>query len=265
MSEEGTKNNHESVEDQVEKLRGKVQTENKTIMNIDDSSLSCPKDVLHLLVKNLQTFNTNSILHVLKVNDMVLINESIQNLPVELVVPLLNAIHEALQIKRCDVGVAKWLKELLSVHKSYIISVSECQELMEQIHKILETRTQHYSSVFQLVGKLDMLDKQLRDRVDASNAGDSKEQEPLLLYQDDSSDELENVIDDLLVPGSDSGDDWEEEDDDNDDNRDESDDSGDDWEEEDDDNDDNRDESDDSIEIVNDEEMDDDDDDDMSS
>jgi len=193
-----------------------------------------------LLVKNLQTFNTNSLLHVLKVNDIVLINESIQNLPVELVVPLLNAIHEALQIKRCDVGVAKWLKELLSVHKSYIISVSECQELMEQIHKILETRTQHYSSVFQLVGKLDMLDKQLRDRVDASNAGDSKEQEPLLLYQDDSSDELENVIDDLLVPGSDSGDDWEEDDD----------------------NDDNRDESDDSIEIVNDEEM---DDDDMSS
>ena len=64
------------------------------------SSLTCPKDVLHLLVKNLQTFNTNSLLHVLKVNDIVLINESIQNLPVELVVPLLNAIHEALQISK---------------------------------------------------------------------------------------------------------------------------------------------------------------------
>ena len=35
-SEEGTKNNHESVEDQVEKLQGKVQTENKTTINIDD-------------------------------------------------------------------------------------------------------------------------------------------------------------------------------------------------------------------------------------
>ena len=53
-----------------------------------------------MLVKNLQTFNTNSLLHVLKVNDIVLINESIQNLPVELVVPLLNAIHEALQISK---------------------------------------------------------------------------------------------------------------------------------------------------------------------
>ena len=33
---------------------------------------------------------------------------------------------------------------------------------------------------------------------------------PLLMYQDDSSDDLENVIDDLLVPGSDSGDDWKD-------------------------------------------------------
>merc|ERR1712098_838211 len=49
------------------------------------------------------------------------------------------------------------LQAVLSVHKNYIISVSECQELMEQMHKILEDRTQHYSSVFQLVGKLEIL------------------------------------------------------------------------------------------------------------
>ena len=30
------------------------------------------------------------------------------------------------------------------------------------------------------------------------------------MYQDESSDELEDVIDDLLVPGSDTDDDWEE-------------------------------------------------------
>ena len=31
------------------------------------------------------------------------------------------------------------------------------------------------------------------------------------VYQDESSDELEDAIDDLLVPGSDTDDDWEEE------------------------------------------------------
>ena len=34
------------------------------------------------------------------------------------------------------------------------------------------------------------------------------------VYQDESSDELEDVIDDLLVPGSDTDDDWEEKEDD---------------------------------------------------
>ena len=75
-----------------------------------------------------------------------------------------------------------------------------------------------------------MLDKQIKHNNEPT-AHTNEEQGPLLLYQDDSSDELENVIDDLLVPGSDSEDNWEDDDDD--------------------DNEDNND-SDDSIEIVND-------------
>ena len=81
-----------------------------------------------------------------------------------------------------------------------------------------------------------MLEKQIREKNDATENGDSVEQGPLLMYQDDSSDYLENVIDDLLVPGSDSGDDWKDDDID-DDNM--------------------NDDSDDSVEIVNDEDMDD--------
>ena len=67
-----------------------------------------------------------------------------------------------------------------------------------------------------------MLDKQIKHNNEAPTQA-SEEQGPLLLYQDDSSDELENVIDDLLVPGSDSGDNWEDEDDDNEDINDDSD------------------------------------------
>ena len=46
-----------------------------------------------------------------------------------------------------------------------------------------------------------------------AEAGDAEtgESGPLLLYQDDSGDELENVIDDLLVPASETDEDeWEE-------------------------------------------------------
>ena len=83
-----------------------------------------------------------------------------------------------------------------------------------------------------------MLEKQIREKNEVTEKGDNVEQGPLIMYQDDSSDDLENVIDDLLVPGSDSGDDWKDDDDIDDDNM-------------------NEDDSDDSVEIVNDDAMDD--------
>ena len=90
------------------------------------------------------------------------------------------------------------------------MSVPEAEELLTSIQSSLEERTQHLGSVYQLVGKLGMLDKQIREK---QETGDTEvgERGPLLLYQDDSGDELENVIDDLLVPASETDeDDWEE-------------------------------------------------------
>merc|ERR1712107_972041 len=78
---------------------------------------------------------------------------------------------------------------------------------------MLEEKTRHYSTVFQLTGKLEMMEKQIKQK---NFSSDQINSEPLVLYQDDSSDELENVIDDL-VPGSDSGEDgWQDEEDEED-------------------------------------------------
>ena len=95
------------------------------------------------------------------------------------------------------------------------MSLPDSQQLLTPLLSALETRTKNYNSVFQLVGKLDMLDKQIKQKTD--DTADQEEKEPIVLYQDDSSDELENVIDDLLVPGSDSGEeDWPDDEDDED-------------------------------------------------
>ena len=86
----------------------------------------------------------------------------------------------------------------------------EAEELLTSIHSILESRTRHLGPVYQLVGKLGMLDKQIREKQETGDT-ETGERGPLLLYQDDSGDELENVIDDLLVPASETDeDDWEE-------------------------------------------------------
>ena len=131
-----------------------------------------------------------------------------------------------------------WLQSLLTVHTGYIMSLPDSAEILSPLSSVLEDRTKHYSSVYQLRGKLDMLEKQIREKNEVTEKGDNVEQGPLIMYQDDSSDDLENVIDDLLVPGSDSGDDWKDDDDIDDDNM-------------------NEDDSDDSVEIVNDDAMDD--------
>ena len=115
--------------------------------------------------------------------------------------------------KGSSAGPAVWLKCLLSSHTGYIMSLPDSQQLLSPLLSALEDRTKNYNSVFQLVGKLDMLDKQIKQKTD--DKADREEKEPIVLYQDDSSDELENVIDDLLVPGSDSGEeDWPDEDED---------------------------------------------------
>ena len=124
------------------------------------------------------------------------------------------------------------------MHTGYIMSLPDSAEILSPLSSVLEDRTKHYSSVYQLRGKLDMLEKQIREKNEVTEKGDNVEQGPLIMYQDDSSDDLENVIDDLLVPGSDSGDDWKDDDDIDDDNM-------------------NEDDSDDSVEIVNDDAMDD--------
>ena len=108
-------------------------------------------------------------------------------------------------------GASTWLKCLLTAHSGFILSVPEAEELLTSIQSSLEDRTRHLGPVYQLVGKLEMLDKQIREKQETDRDTEVGERGPLLLYQDDSGDELENVIDDLLVPASETDeDDWDE-------------------------------------------------------
>ena len=68
--------------------------------------------------------------------------------------------------------------------------------------------------MLQLRGKLDLVIKQKSGRVE--DAAVDADQEALVVYQDESSDELEDVLKDLLVPASDTDDKWDDDDDEED-------------------------------------------------
>jgi len=76
------------------------------------------------------------------------------------------------------------------------------------VSALLEARTSSYSSVLQLRGKLDLVIKRKSGR--AEEAAVDTEKEALLVYKDESSDELSDVLDDLLVPASDTDDNWDD-------------------------------------------------------
>ena len=91
-----------------------------------------------------------------------------------------------------------------------MVSVPYCQDLLGPVYALLEARTGAYNSVLQLRGKLDFVIKQKSGRVE--DAAVDADQEALVVYQDESSDELEDVLKDLLVPASDTDDKWDDDD-----------------------------------------------------
>merc|ERR1712106_332890 len=127
-------------------------------------------------------------------------------------VPLVSVLQKYIKGRgMVNASHAKWLKSVLTIHTGYLVSVPDCQDLLSPVYALLETRTQHYNQVLQLRGKLELLTRQAMDRQGDTVVDTDKQ--ALLVYKDESSDELEDVIDDLLVPGSgsDLDDDWEEE------------------------------------------------------
>jgi len=196
-----------------------------TDASVPGSGVTPRTDTLaQLLAQGLHSSDTRILDSVLDRADMELIDNTVKKIPAEAVVPLVTVLQKYIKGRgMVNASHAKWLKAVLTIHTGYLVSVPDCQDLLSPLYALLEARTQHYSQVLQLRGKLELLTRQTMDR-----QGDTvvdTEKQALLVYQDESSDELEDVIDDLLVPNSDSDDDWEEKEDDDMEGGEESDDS----------------------------------------
>jgi len=178
------------------------------------SSLTPRTDTLaQLLAQGLHSNDTRILDSVLDRADVELIDNTVKRIPAEAVVPLVTVLQKYIKGRgMVNASHSKWLKAVLTIHTGYLVSVPECQDLLTPLYALLETRTQHYNQVLQLRGKLELLTMQTMDRQGETVV--DTEKQALIVYQDESSDELEDAIDDLLVPGSDTDDDWEEKEDD---------------------------------------------------
>jgi len=177
----------------------------------DDIKTKPRTDTLaQLLAQGLHSNDQRILSSVLDRADPELIDNTVKRIPVEAVVPLVNILMKFIKGRgKVDASHAKWLRSVLALHTGYLVSVPECRDLLSPVYALLEARTAHYSQILQLRGKLELLTKQTEAAAGDTEVDTGKE--ALLVYQDDSSDELEDVMDDLLVPASDTDDDWDNE------------------------------------------------------
>lgn len=180
------------------------------LLSTVDGSKTPPRTdtMAQLLAQGLHSNDNRILSSVLDRADPDLIDNTVKRIPVEAVLPLVTNLMKFIKGRgRVDASHAKWLRSVLSLHTGYLVSVPECRDLLTPVYALLEARTSHYPQVLQLRGKLELLTKQTDVTGEDTEVDTGKE--ALLVYQDDSSDELEDVMDDLLVPASDTDDDWE--------------------------------------------------------
>jgi len=202
---EGGKTEAMSVADRI-KLLSHDQNQKSTPPRTDS--------VLQLLLQGLNSKDKRILESVLERADEELINDTVKRLPLEAVLPLLETLHHYIQGKTPLVfSHGKWLKAVLHYHTSHIMSSPECEEILSSMNTIIEARTRNYNKILQLRGKLEMIVKQVntQDEEDHFQAEMSQpRKEALLVYHDDSSDELNDRLDEMLLPASDTdNDDWD--------------------------------------------------------
>ena len=150
--------------------------------------------------------------------DSVLIDNTVRTLPAQALMPLVTILQGYIKGRGAvNASHAKWLKSVLTIHAGYLVSVPACHAVLAPVFALLEARTQNYSQVLEVRGKLEMMTKQRSDKSAEHHIDIDKE--PLIgkkifltfqlfyfsfsVYQDESSDEGDDLMDDLLINGDD--------------------------------------------------------------
>jgi len=171
--------------------------------------------MVQLLLQGLNNKDRKILDSVLDRADEELIENTVKKLPVEFIIPLITELQHYIKGRGVvNQAHAKWLKQTIQIHTGHLMSTPHCEEILGPVYSLIENRTRHYAMALQLKGKLDMMTRQVTAKPDETQKDEIASREALLVYQDDSSDELSEVMDDLLLPASDTDDNWFQDDDD---------------------------------------------------
>lgn len=161
-----------------------------------------------LLSQGLQSQDKELLDRVLKQDKTKVVSNTVRRLPVPLIVPLVQELARRMNTApQYGLIVAHWTKEVLRERASYLMTCPELMLRLSHIYETINTRTSTGGKLSRLHGKLDLMLAQISSQDDTAQA--SHTDQALMLYEDESSDDLD-LMEDGLVMHSESEGEWDE-------------------------------------------------------
>lgn len=189
-----------------------------SVLNLDTPSVSgvsgdvvAPKmdSMANLLLQGLHSRDATMLDRVFKLTNHGVIEKTVRNLPAKVVFVLLKELHRRIfESPEQSSILLFWLRSLLTHHTSYMSTCSELDVLLGSLYQLMDSRVTLFDKMSQLKGRLDLVVSQL----DIKQQTAHPTRKALCIYQDESSDETDSYIDELLPSVSESdADNWETE------------------------------------------------------
>ncbi|GJQ77781.1 hypothetical protein Trydic_g16043 [Trypoxylus dichotomus] len=154
-----------------------------------DITSKVPKmgNVAQLLIQGLHSKDKHILRNVLIKRDESIIRNTINRLPMPVIVPLLEELTHFVQGKTAMSYIGSlWLKHLLQIHAALLFSNPQLSQLLDPVLESIQSRLLLQTPLSRLRGRLDLLMSQINNTTAQEN---NENDEPLLSYVDkDSSD-----------------------------------------------------------------------------
>jgi U3 small nucleolar RNA-associated protein 5 len=165
------------------------------ILSFDESSKTADAvptvraDSLSMLLSQGLQSNDSSILNqVLQQKNDKLIANTVKQLPIQAVMPLIKILNEKLDgtPEKCLIYI-KWTRSVMLQHMSYLLTLPNVVPILGRMHQLISIRTKTHNRLSNLEGKLDLILTQVL--IKESPQVDEASQEALIFFQEESSDE----------------------------------------------------------------------------